>query len=245
MQFLPDCLAAYATFQRLASVTFNLAAGKYQVVTDKIALHAFTQSFDNARRQLLGIVLNFCLCHQLKHNLLFLVAHAGGQFIAAHAIPLHVSDMITGQSCGILALLANNLDPLPGRPGFCCFGLLRYDDCCDAGFPVDARITEVAHVAGTPAGNSRNIPPEQNPVCLRLLDAFAQLALFFPFVNGRHGASAFGRGGFYHVAAQFTCFGCEGLEVKHDVPPQHGNDMTEYRHILQAFLRGLRVRWRQ
>ena len=160
MQFLPDRLTANATFQRLATVTFNLAAGKYQVVTDKIALHAFTQSFDDARRQLFGIMLNLSLCHQLKHDRLFFFRHTGGQIVAGHAIPVHVPNVIASKPGSVLALLANNLDPLPGRSGFCCFGLLRYDDCCNAGFPVDARVTEVAHVAGTPAGNGRNIPPE-------------------------------------------------------------------------------------
>ena len=160
MQFLPDCLAAHATFQRLATVTFNLAAGKYQVVTDKIALHAFTQSFDDARRQLFGIMLNLSLCHQLKHDRLFFLRHTGGQLVAAHAIPMHVGNVISSKPGGVLALLANNLDPLTGRSGFCCFGLLRYDDRCNACFPVNAGVTEIAHVAGTPAGNGRNIPPE-------------------------------------------------------------------------------------
>ena len=73
---------------------------------------------------------------------------------------MHVGNVIASKPGSVLTMLANNLDPLPGRSGFCCFGLLRYDDCCNAGFPVDARVTEVAHVTGTPAGNGRNIPPE-------------------------------------------------------------------------------------
>lgn len=85
-----------------ATVTFNLAAGKYQVDTDKIALHTFAQSFDDARRQLFGVVLHFSLCHQLKHDRLFFFRHAGGQFVAAHAIPVHVPNVIASKPAASL-----------------------------------------------------------------------------------------------------------------------------------------------